>query len=91
MLGTTYYSNRDIDAALMVRRLKWGLDITTEEATKQLEWHQERRSDEIRNYKDTRATERTLGELWLLLQHRKVWSEQGPFDDCSHWLESVEL
>lgn len=89
MMTTAHYSNRDIDASLMVRRLRWGLGLTTAQAIEQLERQRERRSEAIRNYKDTRAIEHTLGELALLLGHREVWSEQGPFDDCSHWAGSV--
>jgi hypothetical protein len=85
MISTAHYCNRDVDASLMVRRLHWGLSVPTAEATEQLEQLRERRSEAVSNYKATRPIDHLLGELSLLLNHRKMWSEQGPFDDCSHW------
>ena len=89
MNNTEYYSNRDIDAVIMSRILKWGRDISTDEATMQINNLNDRIKDGIRNYKDVSHLERERGDYLLLLNYRAHWNEYC-FDDCSHWVGKTQ-
>jgi hypothetical protein len=89
MMMTYYYSNREIDGQMMVQRLRWGRTIPTDRAKCYVEGYELTRSHAISNYKDTRQIERDLGDMRLLLSNRDMWSQEGAFDDCSHWVGEV--
>ena len=78
------YSNRDLDASLMVERLKAYRNVTTSDAETRLEYLRNKRAERIRNYKRVDTLEHELGDLVLLIQNRKQWSDFC-FDDVSHW------
>ncbi len=83
MHTTENYTNREIDAEIMTRRLKWGRNITTQQALARIETLVAQKAEAIRNYKETRHIEHELGELRLLILHRDSWTEYC--DDCAHW------
>ena len=78
------YSNRDLDANIMLKRLKSHRNVTTEQALASIDKLKESRTLAIRNYKDTREIDNALGSLQLLVSDRERWSDYC-FDDCSHW------
>lgn len=78
------YPNRDIDASLMLRRLTAYRNISTSEAEARLECLKDQRDDAIRNYKRSDSLDNQIGELLLLIQNRKQWSDYC-CDDVSHW------
>ncbi len=88
MHTTSHYSNRDLDASLMVRRLAAYRNVTTQQAKDEVQRLTQARTEEVNNYYDTRKTEYALGELQLLLRDRELWSDYC-FDDCSHWVALV--
>ena len=90
MHTTEQYTNRDIDAHIMVCRLRGNVHITTAEAEEMLGKLDAAIKDCVRNYKDTRFLERDAGILRLLLRDRELWSTQGAFDDCSHWVSNMD-
>ena len=90
MHTTDHYTNLDIDAHIMVCRLRGNVHLTTAEAEAMLKRTEAAIKDCVRNYKETRHLERDAGILRLLLNDRQTWSEQGAFDDCSHWVGNME-
>jgi hypothetical protein len=82
------YSNRDIDASLMLRRLTAYRNVTTEEAEERLSFLKEKRDDGIRNYKRVDTLDHEIGSLLLLIQNRNQWSDYC-CDDVSHWVGAI--
>jgi len=82
------YSNRDLDANLMLRRLTAYRNVSTSAAEARLECLREQRTVAVRNYKRVDALDREIGDLLLLIQNRKQWSDYC-CDDVSHWVGVV--
>ena len=78
------YPNRDIDAQLMVDRLRRYRNVTTDQARERLESLSESISVGIRDYKDVAPLEHQKGELLSLLDNRARWSDYC-CDDATHW------
>lgn len=89
MFTTQDYIHRDLDADLMVRRLRQHRDITTEQAKAKIECLKAERSDRIRNYKECEPVNREIGSLLLLIRDRELWSDYC-FDECSHWVGNLQ-
>ena len=81
----SHYQNKDIDAMLMTERLKWGRGISTPKAMEKITLLERQRHDKIRNYKDVRDLDLTLGNYLLLVRDRELWSSYC-CDDCTHWI-----
>lgn len=82
------YPNRNLDAQLMVSRLRQYQSITTDAAQSRLERLLPERASCIRNYKDIRSLDHEIGTLQLLLQDRERWSDFC-CDDVSHWAGAI--
>ena len=78
------YANRDIDAKIMVDRLRKYRSVTTDQAKEQLAGLVESISMGICNYKDVASLQRQEGELLSLLEYRACWSSYC-CDDATHW------
>ena len=78
------YPNRDLDAKLMVDRLRRYRNVTTDQARERLESLSESISVGIRDYKDVAPLEHQKGELLCLLDNRARWSDYC-CDDATHW------
>ena len=89
MHTTEYYSNRDVDAQLMVQRLKRHRNITTDYALEAIERLKMERTHAINNYKSTTVLDHELGELRLLVRDRELWNNYC-CDDCSHWAGKLD-
>jgi hypothetical protein len=83
------YVNRSIDATLMLRRIRWGASVSTEKAREQLAEVEACITYGVSNYKDVSKLETKKGNLLLLIRDRELWSNIGPFDDCSHWVGQI--
>jgi len=83
------YVNRSIDATLMLRRIRWGTSVSTEKAREQLTEVEACITYGVSNYKDVSKLETKKGNLLLLIRDRELWSNIGPFDDCSHWVGQI--
>jgi len=83
------YVNRSIDATLMLRRIRWGTSVSTEKAREQLAEVEACITYGVSNYKDVSKLETKKGNLLLLIRDRELWSNIGPFDDCSHWVGQI--
>ena len=86
MISTEFYSNRDLDAGIMVRRLLSNLHVTTDRAKERLEYLDLAIGDCIKNYKAHELYDKEASNLRLLIRDREQWSVQGAFDDCTHWV-----
>ena len=82
-------TNHDIDMSLMYQRLKRFESVTTEQALSRLEVILKDIQHKVRNYKDVSLEERAAGELFLLIRDREEYSNDGPHDDCKHWITAV--
>ena len=78
------YCNKNLDAKIMVDRLRKYRNVTTEQAREQLESLAESISAGIRNYRDVTHLRRQEGELLCLLDNRSRWSDYC-CDDVAHW------
>ena len=78
------YSNRDLDASLMLHRLAAYRNVTTDAAEARIAYLEDLRDDAIRNYKRVDTLDHELGGLRLLIQDRTRWSDYC-CDDVSHW------
>lgn len=78
------YANRDIDAKIMVDRLRRYRNMTTDQAREHLESLSELILEGIRNYKDVAPLEHQKGDLLRLLDNRARWSDYC-CDDATHW------
>ena len=82
------YPNRDIDAKIMVDRLRRYRNVTTDQARERLESLSQGISVGIHNYKDVAPLEHQKGELLCLLDDRARWSGYC-CDDATHWAGSL--
>ena len=91
MLSTTYYVNRDVDCNIMSRRLRASYTLSTEDAKDQLCAYRKQRDSDLRNAKGVEQLDTRIGSLMMILHIREQWSQDGPFDDCTHWVASEHL
>lgn len=82
-------TNHDIDMYLMHERLKRFENVTTDQALSRLQVMLKDIRHKISNYKDVSLEERAAGELRLLVHNREEYSNDGPHDDCTHWITAI--
>ena len=78
------YSNRDIDAQIMLGYLEAGRRFTSEQVEANLAKWKEAVRDCIRNYSNSAYAERQHGFWLMLASHRNTHTD--PVDDCTHWI-----
>ena len=82
------YKNKNIDAKLMVDRLRRYRNVTTDQARERLASLSESISVGIRDYKDVAPLEHQKGDLLCLLDNRERWSDHC-CDDATHWVAAL--
>ena len=85
MLTLDNYPNRDVDATLMLERLRRHRATTTEDAKEQLRKLAAEVDSGVRDYRDVRSVEHLRGDLLCLIDHRETWSSFC-CDDVTHWI-----